>query len=204
MRLSKTRKNKRTKRHKKQIGGNGSGYRIVGFTGRPMNDAFTGTIATEFTGRMVGTIPICLPDHEIPGSLYSRMGMNGTGGQFIILTELYKLEWVHGKINIYDMVRNEIRLCDKNEKDYFKLHGSTPPPINTTELNRWLNEVQWSPQEVIQQGLDKNPTRKDIIIEIETTYPGLFKPMFVNETTRYNYADGDNEKMIIKNIFDNV
>ena len=118
----------RRKNKQKQKGGDKSGYTIVGFTGRPMNHTTAGPAAAEqFTGRMVGTIPICLPNNEVPGSLYSRMGQVGIGGQFIILPELYKVEWVHGKINLYDMLANELRLCDKNERDYFENPGIPPP-----------------------------------------------------------------------------
>lgn len=180
-----TKKNKRTKRDKKQIGGNGSGYTIVGFTGKPMNQSTNGRIASEFTGRMVGSMPICLPNHEIPGSLYSRMGQVGVGGQFIILPQLYKLDWVHGKLNLYDVLRNEIMLCDKNENNIFK-HGGKPPPSNTAELNSWLEEKDtWD--EATQRVIGKS--RKDVITEIEIKYPGLFMPIFVDD--RYHYVHND-------------
>jgi hypothetical protein len=174
--------------HKKQKGGVKSGYTIVGFTGRPMNNSTTGpNAATQFTGRMVGTIPICLPDHEILGSLYSRMGQIGIGGQFIILPQLYKLEWVHGKINMYDMLRNEIILCDKNEKNYFEKVGSSLPPTDQVKLNEWLSQSDtWDESTRTFTG----KTRKDIIIEIEKEYPGLFIPIFVDDG-RYHYVHND-------------
>lgn len=189
----------RTKKNKKQFGGNGSGYTLVGFTnGNVAHNHFivkSDEERKQFAGTMFGCQPVYLPNHEIKGSLYSRLG----GRMFIILPELYKVEWVHGKLDLISMLNHQIHFCDKNEKFYFnKLPPLIParvggefPRNDPVELNRWLNEVQWSPQQLIQNGLDNNPTRKDIIIEIETKYPGLFKPMFVNDPTRYHYAYDD-------------
>jgi len=86
------------------------------------------------------------------------------------------------------MLRKQIYLCDKDEKDLFALHGSIPPPTEQAKLAEWLNEKNtWD--EKTQTAIGKS--RKDIIIEIEKKYPGLFIPIFVNDNSKYHYAYDD-------------
>jgi hypothetical protein len=41
---------------------------------------------------------------------------------------------------MYDMLRNEIILCDKNEKNYFEKVGPSLPPTDQVKLNEWLSQ----------------------------------------------------------------
>ena len=166
----------------KQSAGGVNGYTIVGYTGRPLNQ-YHNTPSHE--GALSSSVPIILPDHEIPNVLFARLGPAGGNGQVLVLPELYKVEWVHGKLNLYDMLRKQIYLCDKDEHDLFDLHGPTPPPIEKEKLEKWLNERDtWD--EAAQMVAGKS--RKDKIIEIEKTYPGLFIPIFIDDINRFHYT----------------
>jgi hypothetical protein len=172
MKLTKKNKNK-NKNKNKQTGGIGSGYTLVGFSN------LFGTLR----------VPIYLSNHEIPDkSCYSQLGMGGDIAKKIILPELYKLEWVHGKINLYDFLNDGyIILCDQNEKNVFDGH-SMAKPREPSQITEWLNEGDtWDGS----LGRVVGKTRKDKIIEIETKYPGLFIPIFVNDPTRYHYVYDD-------------
>jgi hypothetical protein len=167
---------------KTQSGCGGKGYTIVGYTGRPLNQYHNNP---SLEGALSSSIPIILPDHEIPNVLFARLGPASGNGQVLVLPELYKVEWVHGKLNLYDMLRKQIYLCDNNENDLFASHGSTPPPIEKENLDKWLNEKDmWD--ETTNTVIGKS--RKDKIIEIETTYPGLFIPIFIDDNTRFHYT----------------
>lgn len=178
MKLTKKNKNKNKNKHK-QIGGIGSGYTLVGFT--------------DFSDGRGGTLrcPLYLSNHEIPDkSCYSQLGMRDPIAKIIILPELYKLEWVHGKINLYDFFDGNgyIKLCDENEKNVFSGYPATKP-TEPSQFNEWLNQGDtWD----ASLGRVVGKTMKDKIIDVETKYPGLFIPIFVNDTTRYHYVYDDN------------
>lgn len=173
--MAKTKKSyyrkRRQTRHKKQKGGSPSGYTIVGFTGIIKNSSL-GSMLPSSSGSTTTMIPICLPDHEIPGSLQARMG---SGQISIILPELYKVEWVHGKLDFLSLLRRSVFFYDRNEKRI--LLDGVPPPGDKIELEKWLNEK-----------ISPNETRREIIMDMEATYPGLFIPIVSTDDSRYHYA----------------
>lgn len=141
-----------------------SGYTLIGFTGSPSNVGFDNII----NGRMFARIPIYLPNQEVQGSVYSRLPT--AESMFIILPELYKVKWAHGKLNIMDVLCNGgyIKLCDENEESLIpgaRNRGTTP-----AEFRVWVNEII---------DLQTNRTRQDILNEIGQKYPGLFISEFI-------------------------
>jgi len=125
------------------------------------------------------TEPIILPNHKIPNyrgfSDLNKMfiGINNIGGNAmkrIILPVLYQLKWVHGELDLYEMCNSGgyIKLLDENEKDYFASLQLEGKPTGESDMHKWLNDF------IVGK------SRKDIIIEIEQKYPGLFKPIFIN------------------------
>lgn len=166
---------KKTNHYKKQKGGSSSGYTIVGFNGVINNSRENMMMPNSGNGH-VQNVPICLPDHEIPGSLRARIG----SGSSIILPELYKVEWVHGKLDFVKSIKNHINFYDRNENLVFPiLPWEQHPPEDPIKLEKWFNEK-------ISPGSAE--TRGDIIKDIEATYPGLFIPIFPADDSRYHYA----------------
>ena len=146
-----------------------SGYTLVGFSGTaPSNVGFDGKYGNVITGSMFARIPIYLPNQEVQGSLYSRLPT--AESMFIILPELYKVKWAHGKLDIMDLLCNGgyIKLCDENEVSL--IPGSRNPGTTPAEFRAWVNEII---------DLKTNRTRKDIINEIGQRYPGLFISEFI-------------------------
>lgn len=142
------------------------GYTIIGFIGHP-------NISMEplkCRGRMFTRTPIYLPNYNISyNALVSQMLSIGYGGQYIILSELYKVKWFHGKLNIYDMLRSEIVLCDDYEVSIFGNNNEIQyenPPIDFFKLDEWLNTT------VVVK--NKIKTKRQIIDDIFQLYPGLF------------------------------
>jgi hypothetical protein len=128
-----------------------SGYTLIGFSGGLYNTT---------PGRMFNTIPIYLPNQEIPGSFESRLP-NGYSAS-IIIPELYKVRWVRG-LDMFNIFYKDgyIILYDENEKDIF-LHNP-PLPINSPAFTAWLSRPYPNGKTPIQ-----------IMQEIEDKYPGLF------------------------------
>ena len=99
----------------------------------------------------------------------------------IILPVLYQLKWVHGELDLYKLLNLSnyfMFFLDENEKDYFpERHlGMGGPPKdtnNTNALSMWLGYNH-------NLSVTKIKSNRDIIIEIEQKYPGLFKPIFIN------------------------
>jgi hypothetical protein len=167
---------KKPNHYKTQKGGSPSGYTIVGFNGVIKNNSNPGSMMPNSGNGQVQNVPICLPDHEIPGSLSARIG----AGASIILPELYKLEWVHGKLDFLKSIRGHINFFDRNENPAFPiLPWQEHPPEDKIKLEKWFNEK-------ISPG--SGETRRDIIQDIEATYPGLFIPIFPADESRYHYA----------------
>ena len=145
-----------------------NGYTLIGFSGHLLNVGFDGSPDSQIrNGRTFASIPIYLPNREIQGSLYSRLP--SANAMSIILSELYKVKWVHGKLDIIDLLKDGyIKLYDENEVEL--MFGA--PPATATELNVWINEI--NPR--IRHG----NTRKDVINFIEQKYTGLFTSEFIN------------------------
>jgi hypothetical protein len=166
---------KKPNHYKNQKGGSPSGYTIVGFSG-VINNSREGAMMPADSSGMgnLKNVPICLPDHEIPGSLIARIGGS------IILPELYKVEWVHGKLEFLKSIKRGINFYDRNENLVFPiLPWQEHPPEDKIKLEKWFNEK-------ISPG--SGETRRDIIQDIEATYPGLFIPIFPADESRYHYA----------------
>jgi hypothetical protein len=134
------------------------------------------------------TEPIILPNHKIPNyrgfSDLNKMfiGINSVSGNAmkrIILPVLYQLKWVHGELDLYEMcnIGGYIKLLDENEKDYFASLPLNHKPTGESDMYKWLNEGD-TLDPITRTIVGKS--RKDIIIEIEQKYPGLFKPIFIN------------------------
>lgn len=141
-----------------------SDYTVIGFSGR-LNENLD---KTKYKGQIFEKLSIYLPNQELSYDyLASRMLQVGYGGQYIILSELNKVKWFHNKLNIYEMLRSEIILCDDNEDNIFG-KGNTKyenPPTDPSKLTEWLNEP-----------VAATTTKRDVIAKIEETYPGLFAP----------------------------
>jgi hypothetical protein len=169
---------KKSNHYKKQKGGSPSGYTIVGFNG-VINNSREGAMMPDSGNGNVKNVPICLPDHEIPGSLSARIG----SGSSIILPELYKVEWVHGKLDFIKSIKYHINFFDRNENLVFPILPWQEHPPNQDappeKLEKWFNEK-------ISPGSAE--TRRDIIQDIEATYPGLFIPILPADDSRYHYA----------------
>lgn len=100
----------------------------------------------------------------------------------IILPALYQLKWVHGELDLYkllDVSNFFMFFLDENEKDYFPERLSMGgPPKDTNALSKWLDYNDFWDKETAS--VIKIKSNRDIIIEIEQKYPGLFKPIFIN------------------------
>jgi hypothetical protein len=136
-----------------------SGYTLVGFT----SYMYPG-------GSEMGRVPFYLPNEEIKGSLYSRLRLPVAELIIIILPELYKVKWAHGKLDLMDILCNGgyINLCDENEKSL--IPGALNRGATPAEFRAWVNEVI---------DLKTNRTRQDVLNEIGQKYPGLFISEFI-------------------------
>ena len=95
------------------------------------------------------------------------------GGEIKInLPLLYKVKWIHGKIDLYDIYNvGHFKLLDEKYEDSLNLPpwAGIPGSLSMENYTKWLNGTT-----VLGR------SRKDIIIEMEQKYPGLFKPIFIN------------------------
>lgn len=100
----------------------------------------------------------------------------------IILPALYQLKWLHGELDLYKLlgVNNFFMFfLDENEKDYFPERLSMGgPPKDTNALSKWLDYNDFWDKKTAS--IIKVKSNRELIIEIEQKYPGLFKPMFIN------------------------
>lgn len=103
----------------------------------------------------------------------------------IILPVLYQLKWVHGELDLYKLlgVNNFFMFfLDENEKDYFPERlsmGGPPKDTNDTNaLSKWLDYNDFWDKKTAS--IIKVKSNRELIIEIEQKYPGLFKPIFIN------------------------
>ena len=162
------------------------GYTLIGFMG-----TLPHSVANSAN-------PLFLPNHDInvpnfdprlksdPLMQYIEhsRSQSGFGTLWINLPLLYKLKWVHGKIDFYDLCHDGYyKLLDENYENPFKNLPLTNIPLehpfnlsaritfnkDKSLMYKWLNDGDFLGR-----------SRKDIIIEIEQKYPGLFKPMFIN------------------------
>jgi hypothetical protein len=146
------------------------GYTLVGFIGTVRTIPNTAN-------------PFFLPNHEdaMHNPTLTLMqyieevkmygAISGIGGSvWVNLPFLYKLKWVHGKIDFYDLCHGgHYKLLDEKYKNPFENQPLANIPLeDKSKMYNWLNDG------VIGK------SRKDIIIEIEQKYPGLFKPIFIN------------------------
>lgn len=96
---------------------------------------------------------------------------NAGGECKINLPLLYKVKWIHGKIDLYDIYNvGYFKLLDEKYEDSLNLpQWGGSESLSMENYTKWLNGTT-----VLGR------SRKDIIIEIEQKYPGLFKPIFIN------------------------
>jgi hypothetical protein len=141
------------------------GYTLVGFIGNTAN-------------------PFFLPNHDIiprPLMQYIIDCCSYGGVIYINLPLLYKLKWVHGKIDLYDIgqLGGTIILLDEKYENPFKNLPLTNIPLeNKSKMYNWLNDGDTLDPTTLTTLIGRS--RKDRIIEIEQKYPGLFKPIFIN------------------------
>ena len=156
------------------------GYTLIGFMGN------VGHIANSAN-------PLFLPNHDInvPDLMQYIAACMSDVPLWINLPLLYKLKWVHGKIDFYDLCHDGYyKLLDENYENPFKNLPNTGIPLENrlnpsgsipfrdkSLMYKWLNDGDTlDPTTLTIVGR----SRKDRIIEIEQKYPGLFKPMFIN------------------------
>jgi hypothetical protein len=145
-----------------------SGYTLVGFSGSTI----------DRDNAINRRIPIFLPNQEIAlrphnrHNAYAYFPLTQNGKMYLILPELYKVEWFRGRYDIYDILKIGIEMCDENEVSLF-YYGGIPQSKNAPEYNEWIN------YDGRHHGRKDGKTPKDIMNEIGQRYPGLFISEFI-------------------------
>ena len=150
-----------------------SGYVLIGFSGG----------SNDSDNNVTQRNPLFLPNKEIArrhpvrlaGDPYAQFPFSYNGKKYLILPELYKVEWFRGRYDILDVLKaNE--LCYENEQNLFYPYGAVPVSKTSPEFKVWINFQGHS------GGTGRTP--KDIINEINQKYPGLFTSEFIIENIR--------------------
>jgi hypothetical protein len=123
----------------------------------------------------------------------SFKGHTGVQVLNISLQALYQLKWVHGELDLFKLFTTNgfyIQLLDENENDYFPYRYRFGHPQNN---DKWLDENEiWDTKTA---SVIKVKSHREIIIEVEQKYPGLFKPILVNPKIQNNSSP----KIVVSN-----